>query len=204
LLPIFSKMIKQREPLGEMVKLSFTLIIIPAVIIAVSCVYYDGEIMSLLYKSNTDYSSDILGILMIGFIGIATTYIFGTLLTANGSLRQLNLMAFSGMLLNVVLNLVLIPRLQAYGSAYASLSTQLFTGAAQLILALYIFRLKPGIIFIIQLIAFTGAVIVLAEVTQLMDNWIHGFLTMIVASVLFAFILRLFSVKDMLKIILYK
>jgi len=144
LLPIFSKMIKQREPVGEMVKLAYTLLIIPAVIIAVSSVYYDGEIMSLLYKSNTAYSSDILGILMIGFIGIATTYIFGTLLTANGSLKQLNIMAFSGMVLNVILNLILIPRLQAYGSAYASLSTQLFTGAAQLILALVIFRLKPG------------------------------------------------------------
>lgn len=113
LLPIFSKMIKQKEPVGQMVKLSFTLLIVPAIIIAVSSVYYDGEIMSLLYKSNTAYSSDILGLLMIGFTGIAMTYIFGTLLTANGSLKQLNIMAFSGMVLNVVLNLILIPQFQA-------------------------------------------------------------------------------------------
>ena len=204
LLPIFSKMIKQREPVGEMVKLSFTLIIVPAVIIAVSSVYYDGEIMTLLYKSNTTYSSDILGILMIGFTGIATTYIFGTLLTANGSLKQLNLMAFSGMILNVALNLILIPRLQAYGSAYASLSTQLFTGIAQLVLALLIFKLKPGITYIIQLIAFTGTVIILAEVSLLMQNWIYGYLIMISGSVLFAVIIRLFNIRDILKIILYK
>jgi O-antigen/teichoic acid export membrane protein len=204
LLPIFSKMIKQREPVGEMVKLSFTLIIVPAVIIAVSSVYYDGEIMSLLYKSNTSYSADILGILMIGFTGIAVTYIFGTLLTANGSLKQLNLMAFSGMILNVALNLILIPRMQAYGSAYASLSTQLLTGAAQLILALFIFKLKPGITYIIQLIAFTGAVIVLAEITRHIGNWIYGYLIMIAGSVLFAVIIRLFNIRDMLKIILYK
>jgi O-antigen/teichoic acid export membrane protein len=204
LLPIFSKMIKQKESVGQMVKLSFTLLIVPAIIIAVSSVYYDGEIMSLLYKSNTAYSSDILGILMIGFIGIATTYIFGTLLTANGSLKQLNIMAFLGMILNVVLNLILIPRLQAYGSAYASLSTQLFTGAAQLILALIIFRLKPGFIYIIQLFAFTGVTIFLAIFTQNMDNWIYGYLTMISGSVLFAFIIRLFSIRDMLKIILYR
>lgn len=204
LLPIFSKMIKQREPVGEMVKLAYTLLIIPAVIVAVSSVYYDGEIMSLLYKSNTAYSSDILGILMIGFIGIATTYIFGTLLTANGSLKQLNIMAFSGMILNVVLNLILIPRLQAYGSAYASLSTQLFTGAVQLILALAIFRLKPGFTFILQLFTFTGVTIVLAMFTKNMGNWIYGYLTMIAGSVLFAFIIRLISIKDMLKIIPYR
>lgn len=204
LLPIFSKMIKQREPVGEMVKLSFTLLIVPAIIIAVSSVYYDGEIMSLLYKSNTAYSSDILGILMIGFTGIASTYIFGTLLTANGSLKPLNIMAFFGMALNVILNLILIPRLQAYGSAYASLSTQLFTGAAQLILALVIFRLKPGFTYIIQLFAFTGVTIVLALLTKNMDNWIYGYLTLIAGSLSFAFIIRLFSIRDMLKIILYK
>jgi O-antigen/teichoic acid export membrane protein len=204
LLPIFSKMIKQREPVGEMVKLSFTLLIVPAIIIAVSSVYYDGEIMSLLYKSNTAYSSDILGILMIGFTGIASTYIFGTLLTANGSLKPLNIMAFFGMALNVILNLILIPRLQAYGSAYASLSTQLFTGAAQLILALVIFRLKPGFTYIIQLFAFTGVTIVLALLTKNMDNWIYGYLTLIAGSMSFAFIIRLFSIRDMLKIILYK
>lgn len=204
LLPIFSKMIKQREPVGQMVKLSFTLLIVPAIIIAVSSVYYDGEIMSLLYKSNTAYSSDILGILMIGFIGIATTYIFGTLLTANGSLKQLNIMAFSGMVLNVVLNLILIPRLQAYGSAYASLSTQIFTGTTQLIIALVIFNLKPGFKFILQIFVFTGFAIALAILTKNMDNWIYGYLTMIAGSVLFAFIIRLFSIRDMLKIILYR
>ena len=75
LLPIFAKMIKQGEAVGQMVKLSYTLIIVPAIIIAVSSIYYSSEIMSALYKSNTENSSQILGILMTGFIGIATTYI---------------------------------------------------------------------------------------------------------------------------------
>jgi O-antigen/teichoic acid export membrane protein len=204
LLPIFSKMLKQRENVGQMVKLAYTLLIVPAIIIAVSSVYYDGEIMALLYTSNTAYSSDILGLLMIGFIGIATTYIFGTLLTANGSLRLLNMMAFAGMVLNVVLNFVLIPKFMAYGSAYASLTTQLFTGAAQLVLALYLFKLKPGITYGLQLLIFTGVVVALATVTQNLENWIHGYLLTIVASFAFAFIIKLISVKDMFKILLYR
>ncbi|RIH66362.1 hypothetical protein D1164_05500 [Mariniphaga sediminis] len=204
LLPIFSKMIKQNEPVGQMVKLSYTLLIVPAIIIAVSSVYYDQEIMSLLYKSNTAYSSDLLGILMIGFIGIANTYIFGSLLTANGSLKQLNLMAFVGMLLNVTLNLILIPRFQAYGSAYASLSTQLFTGGAQLILALSVFKLKPGISYVFRLLVFTGVVIALAGITHNMVNWVYGYFLMIAGSLIFAFLIRLISIKDMYKIILYE
>ncbi len=204
LLPIFSKMIKEREPIGDVVKLSFTLLMIPAIVIAVSSVYYDVEIMSLLYTSNTAFSADILGILMIGFVGIASTYIFGTLLTANGSMKQLNIMAFFGVLLNVGLNLILIPRMQAYGSAYASLTTQLFTGAAQLVLALVIFKLKPQFSYVLRIFIFTVVVIALAELSQNFDYWVYGYMAMIAGSVLFALFIRLISIKDMLKIIFQK
>ena len=204
LLPIFAKMIKQKESVGQMVQLSYTLIIVPAIIIAVSSVYYNQEIMTVLYKSNTEHSSGILGILMIGFIGIATTYIFGSLLTANGSMKHLNIMAFSGMVLNVVLNLILIPRYLAFGSAYASLATQIFTGATQLILALVIFKLKPNVKFIIQLLIFLGVVVVLGTITKNISNWFYGYLAMIFASVLFAFLLKLFNLKDLYKIIRYE
>lgn len=204
LLPIFSKMIKQGESIGQMVKLSYTLLIVPAIIIAVTSVYYDQEIMSVLYKSNTAYSSDILGILMIGFTGIATTYIFGTLLTANGSMKHLNIMAFTGMILNVTLNLILIPKFEAYGSAYSSMITQIFTAVAQLILAYFILKLKPQPIFILQLVLFIAAVIMLANITQSVEKWFYGYLLTIAGSLLVAFLLRLISIKSLFKIFMYR
>ncbi|MGM0619673.1 MAG: oligosaccharide flippase family protein [Bacteroidota bacterium] len=204
LLPIFSKMLKLHESIGDMVKLSYSLLIVPAVVVAVSSVYYDGEIMSLLYTSNTAYSSDILGILMIGFTGIATTYIFGTLLTANGSLKQLNIMAFSGMVLNVVLNLILIPRFQAYGSAYSSLVTQLFTGAVQVALAVYILKLKIEWMYIFKLLLFVSSVVLFGWLSEFISNWVYGYLLMIFVSVIFAFFLGLISLKDLYKIIRYE
>ncbi len=204
LLPIFAKMIKQNENVGPMVHLSFTLIIVPAVIIAVSSIYYSSEIMQILYTSNTENSSAILGILMSGFIGIAMTYIFGSLLTANGSIKQLNIMAFCGMILNVVLNLILVPRFQAFGSAWASLSTQILTGTTQLILALYIFKLKPEIKYILQLLFFVGLVAILGTLSIHIDQWFYGYLTMIAGSVASAVLLKLFNLKDLYKIIRYK
>lgn len=204
LLPIFAKMIKQKEHVGQMVQLSFTLLIVPAIIIAVSCIYYNSKILDLMYTSNTDSSSGILGILMIGFIGIAFTYIFGTLLTANGSIKQLNIMAFCGMLLNMVLNLVLIPRFHAYGAAYASMITQLFTGIVQFILALFIFKLKPRINYLIQLLMFIGIVVVLGTLSRYFDQWFYGFSALIVGSVFFAVALRLFNLKDLYRIIRYE
>nr|WP_321354214.1 oligosaccharide flippase family protein [uncultured Draconibacterium sp.] len=204
LLPIFAKMIKQKKHVGQMAKLSFTLLIVPAIIIAVSSIFYDNEIMGALYTSSTEHSSGILGILMTGFIGIACTYIFGTLLTANGSMKQLNIMAFCGMVLNIVLNLVLIPRFMAYGSAYASLATQLFTGLTQLALALFIFKIKPQISYILQLALFTGAIVVVGLVSKQIGQWFYGYLAMLSGSVILAVLFRLFNLKDLYQIIRYE
>jgi O-antigen/teichoic acid export membrane protein len=204
LLPIFAKMIKQREPVVQMIKLSFTFLFVTSVVVAVSSIFYNHEIMQVLYKSNTEHSSEILGILMTGFIGIATTYVFGTLLTANGSMKQLNMMAFAGMVINVSLNLVLIPHYQAFGSAYASLFTQIITAGAQVILATIVFKLKPNYLFIMKLLAFVSVAVVLAIVSKQFGNWFYGYLFMITTSVLSAFLLKLFSIGDLFKIIAAK
>lgn len=204
LLPIFAKMLKQKERVGQMVQLSFTLLIVPAIIIAISCIFYDTEIMATLYTSSTEHSSGILGILMTGFIGIAFTYIFGTLLTANGSMKQLNIMAFCGMVLNVVLNLMLIPKFMAYGSAYASLATQLFTGLAQFVLAMIVFNLRPKITYIIQVLLFTGVVILAGFLSKQIDNWFYGYLMMLTGSVILAILFKLFNLKDLYHIIRYE
>lgn len=204
LLPIFSKMIKQKNEVGQMVKLSYTLLIVPAIIIAISSIYYSHEIMGVLYHANTDDSSAILGILMTGFTGIATTYIFGTLLTANGSLKQLNIMAFAGVVLNIGLNLLLIPRFQAIGSAWASLSTQILTGLSQLILVLYIFRLKAEPVFVIRILMFIGVVAILGSLSKQIGHWFTGYLTMILGALFFAILLKLFNLRALYKIIRYE
>ena len=80
-------------------------------------------------------------VVIFGFIPISLTYIFGTLLTAGGYLRQLNIFAATSLVLNVVVNLLLIPRLGAVGSAWASLAAQSFMALAQLVLAIRLFRL---------------------------------------------------------------
>ena len=119
-------------------------------------------------------------------------------------MKQLNIMAFFGMVLNITLNLILIPRYQAFGSAYASLITQLSTAAAQIILAIVIFKLKPEVRFIIQLVLFIGVVVTLGTISKTFENWFYGYLFLIFVSVLFAVLLKLFNLKDLYKIIRYE
>ena len=204
LLPMFSSMIKKKEAVGPIVNLAVSLLFVPSVIIAVSSLLYDRDIMELLYHSHIEDSADILGLLMMGFVGIATTYIFGTLLTANGSIRELNLMAAGGMILNVVLNLVLIPKYFALGSAVASMITQVGTATAQAIIASYIFRLKPGRSFILKMTFFIIAVVVTGLLSRLLDNRALGYFGMIGAGMMFAFISGLINLRDLYQIIAFK
>jgi len=201
LLPIFARMIKQKEAIGSMVQLSFLLLFVPSIIISLSSGFYDTEIMDFLYDSNIELSASILQILMISFLGIATTYIFGTLLTANGSIRQLNWMAVVGMVLNIGLNLFLIPHFQAIGSAWASLATQLFTALAQTILAVIILKLTINYRIIGKLVLFVGFVFLAGFLSRQINNWYIGYGIMIISSILFAFITRLINLKALTQII---
>jgi O-antigen/teichoic acid export membrane protein len=75
-------------------------------------------------------------------VAVASNYIFGTLLTANGDLKALNIVAFSGMVGNIILNLILIPKYMVLGAALASLITQIFTSSIQFILVVVNFKFK--------------------------------------------------------------
>lgn len=201
LLPIFARMIKQKDDIGSMVQFSFLLIFVPAIIISISSGYYSHNIMSLLYLNNGDLPATLLRLLMLSFLGVTTTYIFGTLLTANGSIKQLNLMAAGGMVLNIVLNLIFIPKFQSLGSAWISLITQSLTALSQIIIAVQIFKLKINYNIIIKLAIFISFVLLAGYISLLIPNWIVGFILLITVSSAFAIITKLISLKSIYEII---
>ena len=61
------------------------------------------------------------------------TVVFGTLLTANGSLRILNQIALLSLIVVCVLNLILVPFFGAVGAAIASFAAQTTLGVLQYI-----------------------------------------------------------------------
>jgi len=140
LLPMFSSNLKKGENIQPLISVSTSMILIPVLITSVFCFFYSSEIMNLLYHS--DKSGNVFKIIILGLPGITLTYIFGTLLTANGNFKQLNTMAFGALILNLSINLILIPRLKAQGSAFASFLTQFLTGCFQLLLAIKILKLN--------------------------------------------------------------
>jgi len=201
LLPIFARMIKKKLEIGSMIQISFLLLFVPSIIISISSGFYNHEIMKLLYHNSTEISAIIFRLLMISFLGIAITYIFGTLLTANGSIRQLNWIAMTGMILNVGLNFLLIPKMHAIGSAWASLITQIFTGLSQLILATIIFKLAINYLVMARLFAFTAFVFLAGMLSKEVGTWYMGYILMILSSIIFAFLIKLINLKALIDIV---
>ena len=150
LLPVFSKICKELAgsmpaasggQLTDVVRLVFWPMMLFAAGSAVAGNLMAEPPMELLFPGRGMQYVPVFQVLIFGIVPIGITYIFGTLLTAGGHLRQLNLFAATSLVLNLGVNLLLIPRLGAVGSAWASLTAQGFMAAAQLLLSVRLFRL---------------------------------------------------------------
>lgn len=124
LLPTFSRMFEKGEAVQNLMDLGLRAIASVTIPMAAGFFFFRQELMHLLYVKSDQHYGNIFGLLMIGFLLISMVYIFGTLLTARGNLRTLNLIAVVGLGLNILLNVWLIPKYQAEGAAIATLCTQ--------------------------------------------------------------------------------
>jgi O-antigen/teichoic acid export membrane protein len=139
---------------------------------------------------------------MFSFVAISATYVFGTLLTANGDLKKLNIIAGIGVIISLSINLLLVPRIQAVGSAYASLSAQFITAIAQVMLAIKIFRFTVNYKYLAVLVTFTMGMILMGYFSKRLPfEWKMNFAILIGVSILFTFILRLINLKEFFNIL---
>jgi O-antigen/teichoic acid export membrane protein len=201
LLPIFSRMLKFKESVESMVKVSYTLLFALAIVVAVSCYFNSYNIMKMLYKNDVEEAAAVFSILMCCFLGTATQYVFGTLLTANGNLKYLNIIAASGMVFNIVCNLILIPRFHAVGAACVSLTTQLLVPTIQVIVVQRIFKFNMIYRLFATLLVFAIGVIVLGYFSSILPfDWKLNFVLMCGASGILAFAVGLLNIKGFLNV----
>ena len=203
-----------KDDLGKMVRLPFSLLTTTAIIVIAGSYFYRVEIMAWLYprelfETETQFaaklsqSARVYGILIFSFLGSTTMYVFSTLLTANGNLKQLNLIALTGLVVNFVLNSILVPGMMASGAAVASLTTQLFTAGAYMLMAQYFFRFKFDMRFISTILLFALMVIGFNLISkELSFPWLLNFSIMLTASLIAAFVLRLINLREMYRLIM--
>ncbi len=219
LLPVFARMIKLKQNVEEIVKLSFSMLFVFSLIVAFASVAYRQEIVTLLnpqhanetlnaFYTRIEQTAFVFAMLMSCFVAISITYVFGTLLTANGSLRTLNIVATGGMVINILLNFVLIPKYMASGSALVTVITQFVTALIQMAIALRMFKVKIKVTDVIRLGSFVLLLFAWLYLLQLIDfRWdakvvLFGFASVATAIALKVIdirnILRNFSISDLL------
>jgi len=187
LLPMFSRMFGKGENPGGLARLAFRMLMVISIPTFMVCAAYSNQIMGLLYTEHVMESAAVFPWLMGCFVCVSTTYVFGTLLTANGSMKKLNTMAGLGIVVNILLNVVLIPKFQAQGTAWASLTTQGLTAAVQVVMANRLFSLGMGRAFWFGLFRFAGGLGMLALVLpQTSLPWLLGVVIFAVLSLVWA------------------
>lgn len=196
LLPMFSRMISTKQDTTPLLKLSFNLIFVPSLVLFIVCFHYGADIMSVLYKDNVVLSSQVLVILMGTFLAVASTYIFGTYLTANGSLNILNRTALVGLVINLLLNSLWIPSYGPLGAAYATLVTQGVVIITQVIVVKRLLKWHLNVVFITRLSVFVVLLITTSFLlSELNNTWSIRALFTILSGVFYALILRVIEPK---------
>jgi O-antigen/teichoic acid export membrane protein len=207
LLPIFARLIKENKPVYQMVLTPFKLLIPGAVLIGILGFFFGDTIMNWRYISETDASAASFSILILSFIPISLTYIFGTLLTANGNLKALNYMALFGVILNLTLNFILIPVLRSEGAAIATLITQTLTAIIQIVMAFYLFKFTIDWAIVTRIFVFSFIVIAVNSAWFLHVSGLGTvsknlqLLSMFLLGIVLMLAFKFLSIKEMIQLI---
>lgn len=202
LLPIFARLIKEKASVSELLQTSSKLLIGISILIGLGGCFYAYELMDFIYHQERAAASIAFPWIILSFVPMASTYVFGTLLTANGSLKELNIMALSGVGINIALNLILIPSKGAEGAAIATVSTQTFTALWQIFLTLKIFKLNVVSRDLIRMVIFTLSLFVaFFMIEQFFSNNYFKILSYFIFGTISLFSLKLINLKELFIII---
>jgi O-antigen/teichoic acid export membrane protein len=124
LLPMFGRMLVQKTNIQPIIQLCVNLLLPFSLMVAIAAVFFGNPIMHLLYTQATDYDGLVFAWLMCSFPAFCMMYVYHTLLNAAGQIRLLTILGILGVVINITLNILLIPYYQALGCAIAAFVTQ--------------------------------------------------------------------------------
>lgn len=157
LFPLFSHMFKTKSNVVPLLSTASKLLIGSALSIAIICWFNSDFILQMIYSADVDKSNETFKLLMLSFIGMASIVIFGTLLTAKGELKFLNILSLIGIIVNIIINYTLIPVYGAWGAAVATLITQSTVALIQFVACTRILKLRFSLPLFLRFITFIGA-----------------------------------------------
>ncbi|MFN5620848.1 MAG: oligosaccharide flippase family protein [Flavobacteriales bacterium] len=166
LLPMFSRLLEQRQSIGPLFEQSTKLLFAGAWTATLIGLFYPQWILALIYDTPVQAAAEVLPWVMLSAFLFSMQYITGTLLTASGNMRPLIVIAGLAMLYNLMLNVLYVPEQGALGAAKAACFMQVIVLAAQLLpIQQHFAALKRKLIFALlaYLIITTTTVLLLKQ-----------------------------------------
>jgi O-antigen/teichoic acid export membrane protein len=202
LLPLFGRLLAKREEVQPIVSTSINLLLPLSIATAITAHFFGTDIMLYLYKDATAYDGKVFGILMLAFPSFSLSYVFSTLLTANGDIRVLIFISLIAAILSVISNVVLIPYFGALGVAAVIVCVQLLVAITNIIYARKLLSVSFKGSILLRTILFTAIIIFAAFAVQYFDITLIEKLALLALSVLLTYLsIGFFSINKVKKIV---
>jgi O-antigen/teichoic acid export membrane protein len=175
LLPMFASVKDDFDQIRSLCDVGFRLMIVAISMVAITGIIYRTELMSIYDAFDPQYNQ-LLIYHLLSFACVGISYIYGTLLTSTKKLKKMNYVLLIGLIVNLVLNLMLIPEFKAVGAARATLITQAVVMIGQVTLAANEFALKKDVKLIGKTVLFVVISILAASGSYVLFQkpWIFG------------------------------
>jgi len=201
LFPIFATMLKKKESVFALVDSAARVLISGALLFA-AIAFFQGEfILKNLYQNDVMSSSISFQYLMLSFIPMCVIIIVGTLLTANGNLKFLNITSFIGICINVAINFILIPKYGASGAAITMLITQSIVALVQVIYIIHKFDLSVKVKSILRYAGLITLLIISGMQAKIFEFPILHLLLICLLTLVYCLLTNMFQWRLLLSLI---
>lgn len=201
LLPMFSRLLGENSTIKPILQVAGKFLIGVSIIVGIGLAINSELVIDIVYRNNIQESAHVFFWLILSFIPLSFSHVFGTLLTANNNLRLLNQMAIFGVALNIGLNLVLIPRMEAEGAAIATIITQSVTALFQLILVMRVFKFSIHWNSVSRLVVFIAIYVPTAFLLHQTFNEIWSLISTVAIGFALLILLKLLHFQDLMALV---
>jgi len=159
LIPMYARLLNDKKETMQLLRLSSGMMICITGFISFAGFWWGAPIMHMLYKDIDETWILTFRLLILCHIPIGLMYIFSSYLTAVFELRKQNQLFIISVLINISLNLFMIPRWGTVGAALTALITQSFTTTGLIILGQYHLKEKTDLKRLLNILVYFGILV---------------------------------------------
>ena len=129
-MPFMARLWSEGQPLQEIILQTRHVQLMFAVTVSAVTIMLAPGLQVILYHRQDPYGVKILEWCLPALLGYALTQVYGTVMTATGSIISFCYLNFIAVSMNVIMNILLIPRYGAFACCLCALCSQVFLGIA--------------------------------------------------------------------------